>query len=236
MNDRHTADTITDDALDALYEQLDARDAALATYTAQLQRDQAALARVRHLADRLDEFAENALKTSDRDLYAALARDIRNHTAPAATAATRPADQPKEQPVQQEKHTPVDWKALAEQNERRWKDEGNRRATAEAERDGAYRERARLVALVAGGLAEQVVVAPASDVDEPGWQILYATLHGRQCSWHFSPQDADLIEYFDHVPADDPRAQWDGHTTEAKYQHIDYLARALGTPGPFRDR
>lgn len=47
MNDRHTADTITDDALDALYEQLDARDAVLATYTAQLQRDQAALDRVR---------------------------------------------------------------------------------------------------------------------------------------------------------------------------------------------
>jgi hypothetical protein len=107
---------------------------------------------------------------------------------------------------------------------------------AEQEQDGAYRERARLVALVAGGLAEQAVVAPASDVDEPGWQILYATLHGRQCSWHFSPRDADLIEFFDHVPVDDPRAQWDGHTTEAKYEHIDYLARALGSPGPFRKR
>jgi hypothetical protein len=285
MSDRHTADTITDDALDALYEQLDARDAALATYTAQLQRDQAALDRVRSLADRLDEFAENALKTSDRELYTAIAYDIRDRATLAATEATshvylstgclhghhdycqnhtghsgtktpaqckfcsapctchchqhhttQPADQPKEQPMQHEKPAPTDWKTLAEQNERRWKDEGNRRAAAEAERDRAYRERARLVALVAGGLAEQVVVAPASDVDEPGWQILYATLHGRQCSWHFSPQDADLIEHFDHVPADDPRAQWDGHTTEAKYQHIDYLARALGTPGPFRDR
>ncbi|MYU22936.1 hypothetical protein [Streptomyces sp. SID8352] len=107
---------------------------------------------------------------------------------------------------------------------------------AEQERDGAYRERAHLVALVAGGLAEQVVVAPAPDVDEPGWQILYATLHGRQCSWHFSPRDADLIEHFDHVPADDPCAQWDGHTTDAKYEHIDYLARSLGTPGTVRGR
>jgi hypothetical protein len=105
-----------------------------------------------------------------------------------------------------------------------------------AERDGAYRERAHLVALVAGGLAEQAVVAPAADIDEPGWQILYATLHGRQCSWHFAPRDADLIEYFEHVPADDPRAQWDGHTTEAKYDHIDYLARGLGTPGQFAKR
>lgn len=104
----------------------------------------------------------------------------------------------------------------------------------EAERDDVYRERAHLVALIAGGLAEQAVIVPATDVDEPGWQILYATLHGRQCSWHIAPGDAALFEYFDHVPADDSRAQWDGHTTEAKYDHIDYLARALGTPGPFR--
>ncbi|MFB6955492.1 hypothetical protein ACFCYB_00290 [Streptomyces sp. NPDC056309] len=106
---------------------------------------------------------------------------------------------------------------------------------AETERDGAYRERARLVALIAGGLAEQAVIAAAPDVDEPGWQILYVTLHGRQCSWHISPRDADLFEHLEHVPAVDPRAQWDGHTTEAKYEHIDYLARALGTPGPFKE-
>lgn len=105
----------------------------------------------------------------------------------------------------------------------------------EAERDGAYRERARLVALLAG-IAEEAVVAPAPDVDEPGWQILYATLHGKQCSWHYAPRDADLIEHLEHVPADDPRAQWDGHTTEAKYEHIGHLARALGTPSPFASR
>lgn len=102
------------------------------------------------------------------------------------------------------------------------------------ERDGAYRERAHLVALIAGGLAEQAVLAPAPDVTEPGWQILYITLHGRQCSWHIAPQDAGLFEFFDHVTADDPRAQWDGHTTEAKYEHIAAIAEALGTPGPFR--
>jgi hypothetical protein len=104
---------------------------------------------------------------------------------------------------------------------------------AEAERDGAYRERARLEALVAG-VAEQAVIAPAPDVDEPGWQILYATLHGRQCSWHIAPRDADLFEHLEHVLADDPRAQWDGHTTDEKYQHIDWLAHVLGTPGPFK--
>jgi len=104
----------------------------------------------------------------------------------------------------------------------------------EEQLDSAYRERNRVVALAAGGLAETVVVAPALDVDEPGWQILYATLHGKQASWHFGPRDADLIAHFEHVPADDPRARWDGHTTEQKYDHIDWLAQALGTPGPFR--
>lgn len=104
---------------------------------------------------------------------------------------------------------------------------------AEAERDGAYRERAHLVALLAAHYPS--VIAPAPDIeDEPGWQILYATLHGRQCSWHIAPRDADLFEHLDHVDADDRRARWDGHTTDEKYRHIDWIARALGTAGPFR--
>lgn len=41
------------------------------------QQAEAALDRVGALATRLEEFAENALKNSDRQLYAALARDIR---------------------------------------------------------------------------------------------------------------------------------------------------------------
>ncbi|WP_328439339.1 hypothetical protein OHA71_23665 [Streptomyces sp. NBC_00444] len=101
----------------------------------------------------------------------------------------------------------------------------------EAERDGAYRERAHLVALLAA-YTDGAVVAPAPDVDEPGWQIAYLYPGGRQASWHFSPRDADLLEPLEHVPADDPRAQWDGHTTDAKYAHIaaltDELMRSCG--------
>ncbi|MEV8353168.1 hypothetical protein ACFVTT_34130 [Streptomyces niveus] len=122
----------------------------------------------------------------------------------------------------------------ADERDRAFKAE-RRADEAEEQRDGAYRERGHLVALVAGGLAEQAVIAPAPDVTEPGWQILYITLHDRQCSWHIAPKDAPLFEFLDHVTADDPRAQWDGHTTEAKYEHIAQLARALGTPGPFRE-
>jgi hypothetical protein len=88
-----------------------------------------------------------------------------------------------------------------------------------AERDGAYRERAHLVALLAA-MTDGAVIAPAPDVDEPGWQIAYLTLGGWQCSWHIAPADAKLFARVEHVPADDPRAQWDGHTTDVKYRRI----------------
>ncbi|MET9729726.1 hypothetical protein ABZZ79_03365 [Streptomyces sp. NPDC006458] len=97
---------------------------------------------------------------------------------------------------------------------------------AEAERDGAYRERTHLVALLAA-LTDGAVVAPAPDVDEPGWQIAYLYLGGRQASWHIHPRDADLIQALEHVPTDDPRAQWDGHTTEAKFAGMQALTAEL---------
>ncbi|MFF9269119.1 hypothetical protein [Streptomyces rochei] len=90
---------------------------------------------------------------------------------------------------------------------------------AESERDGAYRERAHLVALLAA-MTDGAVIAPAPDVDEPGWQIAYLTIGGHQASWHISPRDADLVAHIDPVEPDDPRAQWDGHSTELKYARI----------------
>ncbi|MFF6829610.1 hypothetical protein [Streptomyces longwoodensis] len=91
--------------------------------------------------------------------------------------------------------------------------------TREAERDGAYRERAHLVALLAT-LTDGAVITYATDVDEPGWQIVYLRLGGRQASWHISPRDADLFAHVERVEHDDPRACWDGHTTEEKYAYI----------------
>lgn len=95
---------------------------------------------------------------------------------------------------------------------------------AEAERDGAYRERAQLLAWLAA--QHPAVLAPAPDVNEPGWQILYLNAGGQQLSWHIHPRDADLYGHVKQVPADDPRAQWDGHTTEQKYQRIAVLANS----------
>jgi hypothetical protein len=93
------------------------------------------------------------------------------------------------------------------------------------ERDGAYRERAQLLALLAA--LHPSVIAPAPDVDEAGWQILYLRIGGSQASWHIAPRDAELYAHVEHVSTDDRRAQWDGHTTEQKYTRIGEHAARL---------
>ncbi|TBO57539.1 hypothetical protein EYS09_22270 [Streptomyces kasugaensis] len=89
---------------------------------------------------------------------------------------------------------------------------------AEAERDAVYRERAHLLAWLA--TAVSAVITPATDTDEPGWSLLYLTTPVGQMSWHIAPRDADLFEHVSHVATSDPRAQWDGHSTDEKYKRI----------------
>lgn len=106
--------------------------------------------------------------------------------------------------------------------------------TLEEQLDAAYRERAHLIAWLAA--LHPAVRAPAPDVDDPGWQILYlySSKHGWQMSWHIHPRDADLFTDVEQVPDDDPRAQWDGHTTDAKYRrmrthvHVVHMNNRLG--------
>lgn len=129
-------------------------------------------------------------------------------------------------PAAAEQGAPIDWQAIARQREHELKREGEHRYEVEHERDGAYRERAHLVALLAA-MTEGAVIAYASDVEEPGWQIVYLTIGGRQCSWHISPRDAELFEHVEHVDVADPRARWDGHTTEEKYAGMAAWAAEL---------
>lgn len=103
-----------------------------------------------------------------------------------------------------------------------------RATTAEAERDGAYRERAQLLADDA--TTYPAVLAPATDLNEPGWWLLFITRPTGQGSWHIHPRDLDLFAHVEPVAADDPRAQWDGHTTEQKYERIaEHVRRAAQT-------
>ncbi|MGW0550533.1 hypothetical protein [Streptomyces altiplanensis] len=105
-----------------------------------------------------------------------------------------------------------------------WTDQA---ATYAEQRDGAYRERAHLVAWLAA--LHPSVIVPAPDVEEPGWQIVYITAGGWQMSWHIAPGDAELFKDVEHVPADDPRALWDGHSTEQKYTRIRQHTRVIHT-------
>lgn len=93
------------------------------------------------------------------------------------------------------------------------------------QRDGAYRERAQLVALLAA--IYTTVIAPAPDIDEPGWHIAYLYISGLQASWHIAPSDIELFAHVKRVEADDPLAKWDGHTTAKKYGRIASLTAEL---------
>lgn len=130
------------------------------------------------------------------------------------------------QPDTEEQGAPTDWQATARQRERELKTAGEARHQAEQERDGAYRERAQLLAWLAA--LHPAVIAPALDLDEPGWWILYLNpAAAGQMSWHISPRDAGIFAHVERVEPDDPRAQWDGHTTPEKYQRIAAVTAGL---------
>ncbi|MEV5770113.1 hypothetical protein AB0L49_02415 [Streptomyces antimycoticus] len=99
---------------------------------------------------------------------------------------------------------------------------------AEAERDGAYRERAHLLAWISALHPANAVITTAADIDEPGWQLLFLLVGGWQMSWRIHPRDAGLFAHVEHVHPTDPRAQRDGHSTEAKYQRIQEHVFGLG--------
>jgi hypothetical protein len=102
---------------------------------------------------------------------------------------------------------------------------GDQRDRNATERDGAYRERAQLLAWLAA--LHPAVITPALDFDQAGWWLLYITTPAGQLSWHISPRDAGLLAHVERVEPDYPRAQWDGHTTEAKYERVASFTRLL---------
>ncbi|MFD4788277.1 hypothetical protein ACFWN1_14700 [Streptomyces sp. NPDC058459] len=103
------------------------------------------------------------------------------------------------------------------------------------ERDGAYRERAQLLAWLTALHPTTTVITQSPDVDEDGWQLLYLTAGGWQMSWHIHPRDADLFQHVTVVDVTDPRAQWDGHGTVEKYERIEEHVRLLALDGPGGD-
>jgi hypothetical protein len=97
-----------------------------------------------------------------------------------------------------------------------------RAAEAEAQKDAAYEERNRVVALLAA-LLPSVRTRTAIEGWSEDWHgCVYITLpDGSQASWHFHDSQAHL---FAHVP--EGQATWDGHTTPEKYTRIERCTAA----------
>lgn len=88
--------------------------------------------------------------------------------------------------------------------------------------NAAYRERAQLVALLAGLYPSHIGY---TDPAEPDWAVLIVELPTGQASWHIAPGDMPL---FAHVqPTTRICRGWDGHTTEEKYERIQALVLAI---------
>ncbi|MFF4479485.1 hypothetical protein ACFY1A_21035 [Streptomyces sp. NPDC001520] len=172
-------------------DQLRATDCFLLNHTKRLPDAEAALARVRKLAN---DWATHCMHFQTGWLLAEINAALDGREAPARTGNGAPT----------EPHP------------------------AEAERDQAYAERAALLAWISALHPANAVITPASDIDEPGWSLLYLLVSGWQMSWHIHPRDAQLFAHVEHVPADDPRAQWDGHSTAQKYERIQENVNRLG--------
>lgn len=97
------------------------------------------------------------------------------------------------------------------------------RLRAEQERDGAYRERAHLVALLAALHPSHIGYTDPVAVD---WLVVTIETPTGQMSWHIAERDRDLFEHVRLVPA--VYNVWDGHTTEEKYAR---LRRLTASPG-----
>lgn len=90
-----------------------------------------------------------------------------------------------------------------------------------AERDGAYRERARLVAALCTMFGDQAALSETSDASGYGLAVIQSEVSG-QMSWHIAERDFDvfpaIVRRFPEPP------QWDGHTASQKYDRLWALA------------
>ena len=84
-------------------------------------------------------------------------------------------------------------------------------------KETAYTERAKLIALLTRLYPSHVAQHDSSDAswDQEWLTIIFVQLPTGQASWHIHLNDIPL---FDHLP--DGENNWDGHTTDEKYQRV----------------
>jgi len=89
----------------------------------------------------------------------------------------------------------------------------------EAARDGAYTERNRLVALLASLFPSGIKKTAIPGWDKAWHGCVYIDLPVGQASWHYHDSETHL---FAHLPPYEK--EWDGHSTEEKYERISLAA------------
>ena len=85
----------------------------------------------------------------------------------------------------------------------------------EKARDGAYTERNRLVAFIASIYPSGVKKTAIPGWDEAWHNCVYIDLSVGQASWHYHNDEAHLFAHFPPY-----ESEWDGHTTEEKYERL----------------
>lgn len=101
------------------------------------------------------------------------------------------------------------------------------RYVREAQLEDVYRERAHLVALLAGILPSHMEY---SDPGAPDWPVVIIEGPYGQLSWHVSPRDLDLFAGV--RPTTEGDRPWDGHTTGEKYGRVREMIANLNAGGP----
>jgi len=93
------------------------------------------------------------------------------------------------------------------------------------DKDGAYTERNRVVALLSAIYPSHLCTHDPNDTAwEDDWRTIVC-IHSPegQLTWHLHYSHVPL---FDHLEME--HTHWDGHTTEEKYRRIDELRRRVG--------
>jgi hypothetical protein len=103
-----------------------------------------------------------------------------------------------------------------------WSDHCNvfadKAAALEAQKDGAYAERDKLVTLISKVFPAHLERHPDSDTtwdDDWRW-IVFVELPTGQCSWHIHDNELQMFEHLQYLKTQ----SWDGHTTEQKYERV----------------
>ena len=89
----------------------------------------------------------------------------------------------------------------------------------ETARDAVYTERNRLVAFIASIYPSGVKKTAIPGWDEAWHNCVYIDLPVGQASWHYHNDETHL---FAHLPPYE--SEWDGHTTEEKYERLSLAA------------